>query len=156
MGVARYRLTNLDYQLRCVEIDVTFYHSTRPPELPNSALLLLKRDGRYKFRVFGEDGSKGIFPDSSQNRQMLQHKVDERLIFPPKHAWLEKRVAKLACQKALLLRDSEIDTATFRFRRYELGWEVHVVPAATKCMIGGDCTVVVGDDGVIKAVYKGF
>jgi len=94
--------------------------------------------------------------DTPQNRVIWAHEVSVGHLLPGRSSWLKVTAAKRRAAEALQISERSLTRFDFSCRRYELGWHVDIRPKGDKWSIGSESTVVVGDDGMVKHIYKGL
>ncbi len=152
-GAARFRARNHSgASTLSVTVEVAFYTRTLVGQLPEHALLVLQRSKSGALILLGKDANKSILPDTPTNRSRLLQALAEKTLIPGKKKWLPKEAALLLAGRAL---GADREPLALVAKRYELGWEISVLPTGP-AEYGADRFVVVGDDSEVKMIGAGW
>ena len=139
--------------IRTNQISVGWYTSgIGRISLPERAILVLtSTDSETEFDAIGRNPSKGIIPDTPENRRrVLTASADDLTPVPAGH-WLTAKEAVSVVQAYLMPNYPHLTNATWRaVRKGYTGWNIGASCGGWSC----SSIYVVGDDGTIKFVAR--
>jgi hypothetical protein len=158
LGSAKYQMETISKGGRIVvTFNLVFYSSTFPKAaLPMNALLAMVHGENGCLELLGYDASRSIAVDTPENRRIWQRMCSHGQFLPPRRAWIRENAAIILAQKAIGLTWEHRDSYIFKLSRYEIGWLIRAEPKGDVTVIGSGANIVVGDDGEIKLVSRGF